>query len=77
MVGRDIRGAWSEQLFDAREDPAELRNLREDRPEDFERLQKIAQDHIEEEPKWVEGTPTLEIDEMELNQLRALGYQVP
>jgi arylsulfatase A-like enzyme len=77
VVGRDIRGAWSEQLFDAREDPAELRNLREDRPEDFERLQKIAQDHIEEEPKWVEGTPTLEIDEMELNQLRALGYQVP
>ena len=32
---------------------------------------------LAESPPWQGGTPTVELDEMELNQLRALGYMVP
>ena len=29
------------------------------------------------EPPWKDAAPTLELDELQLNQLRALGYAVP
>ena len=33
--------------------------------------------YLENEVLWKEGAPSLELDEIQLNQLRALGYQVP
>lgn len=67
-----------EDLFDASTDPDELQDLLAERPEDAERLRERARQHLESEPAdWAGEAPTLEINELELNQLRALGYQVP
>jgi arylsulfatase A-like enzyme len=65
-----------ESLFDADRDPAELKNLSEEDPETTERLRGIADRYIESDPAWGEA-PTREIDELERNHLRALGYAIP
>jgi arylsulfatase A-like enzyme len=69
-------GAAVEQLFDSSLDPKELENLAEVSPEEFARLRARADAYLEEKPVWG-APPTREIGEMELNQLRALGYAVP
>ncbi len=65
-----------EQLFDAKEDPRELRNRADDEPETFERLRAAADAYVAEKPSWGDA-PTREISELELNLLRALGYKLP
>jgi arylsulfatase A-like enzyme len=64
-----------EQLFDASEDPRELRNRAGEQPETLERLRTVADDYFELEPVWGDA-PTREIGELELNLLRALGYKI-
>ena len=64
-----------EELFDAAIDPAELENLAEERPEVVSRLRAIADERLADEPPWGEA-PRRDINELELNQLRALGYQI-
>ncbi len=66
----------TEELYDAREDPRELRDLAAEEPETLERLRATADAYYETEPTWGEA-PTREIGELELNLLRALGYQIP
>ena len=73
---RAARHARIEQLFDASDDPRELRDRAADDPETLERLRAAADDYYETKPSWGEA-PTREIDELELNLLRALGYKVP
>ena len=66
------------ELFDQREDPLELQNVLEEHPEVAKRLRERAMDYLENsEVPWEEGNPHVELDEMQLNLLRALGYQVP
>jgi arylsulfatase A-like enzyme len=67
----------SEELFDAKSDPGELRNVATERAEETERMRGIAQQYLASEPVWGEPSPTLELDEIQLNQLRALGYALP
>jgi len=64
-----------EKLFDAANDPRELRNLAAEEPETLERLSTVADDYYQSEPVWGEA-PTREIGELELNLLRALGYKI-
>jgi arylsulfatase A-like enzyme len=64
-----------EQLFDATDDPLELRDFAAERPDALERLSAVADDYYETEPTWGE-VPTREMDELELNLLRALGYKI-
>jgi len=68
-------GNHSEQLFDASDDPRELRDLAAEEPEALARLRAAADSYYETKPSWGEA-PTREIDELELNLLRALGYQI-
>jgi hypothetical protein len=68
-------GSRSEQLFDASDDPRELRDLAAEQPEELARLRAAADSYYETKPSWGEA-PTREIDELELNLLRALGYQI-
>jgi arylsulfatase A-like enzyme len=71
-------GREHEEIFDARGDALELHNLLEKRPELAERLRALAHSHLEGPPApWAEEVMTLEMDEMQLNQLRALGYALP
>jgi len=65
----------TEMLFDARDDPREMRNRAADEPETLERLRAAADDYYETTPSWGEA-PTREISELELNLLRALGYKL-
>ncbi len=65
-----------EKLFDARDDPRERRDRSSEENETLERLRTIADEYFETEPSWGEA-PTRELDELELNLLRALGYKLP
>jgi len=66
----------TEELFDASDDPRELRDRTAEEPQTLERLRAVADAYSETEPSWGEA-PTREIGELELNLLRALGYQIP
>jgi arylsulfatase A-like enzyme len=69
-------GAVMEQLFDAASDPRELEDLAPEHPEALAPLRALADAYLSTQPPWADR-PTQEIDELELNQLRALGYAVP
>ena len=70
-------GSYQEELFDLGADPDQLVDVREDNPGIVEELRERADSYLAGEPPWTEATPDLEMDEIQLNQLRALGYQVP
>ena len=72
----DQKNGRVEQIFDRREDPAELRDRFKDHPEELAHLQEIAEKYLAEKPPWGDS-PKREINELELNQLRALGYALP
>lgn len=65
-----------EYLFDASSDPRELANRAEANPEKLAELRQVGEKYLGEGPKWGDA-PTRELSEMELNQLRALGYALP
>ena len=67
------------ELFDASSDPDELENRVGEHPEIAERLGALARTYIDHspDPPWGDEAPPLEIDEIQLNQLRALGYKIP
>jgi hypothetical protein len=71
------RAPQTSELFDKWEDPSEQKNLALDQPEIFEDLSAKAEAYLASRPPpWGDDAPTAEIDEMQLNQLRALGYGV-
>ena len=68
----------SEELFDASTDPAELQSVAGERSEDLARLREIGKGFLTKDaPPWGDRPEALEVDEMQLNQLRALGYAIP
>jgi arylsulfatase A-like enzyme len=77
VLTRDAAGNTREELFDARRDDAEQVDLAQDEPEVAERLREVAESYLASEPSWGSDNPTVEMDEMQLNQLRALGYALP
>ena len=66
-----------EELFHHRDDPLEIHDVLARHPDRAEALRRRTAEYLAESPPWQDGTPTVELDEMELNQLRALGYMVP
>ena len=67
----------NDQLFDAESDAAELRNIIEAQPEIAAKLKAEIDQYLTQTPPWGTDTETIEMDEMQLNQLRALGYKIP
>jgi len=66
-----------ESLFDASADPLERRNVIADHPELAADLRALVDEYLDSpEPPWGAGPVEVEIDEMEANQLRALGYAI-
>jgi len=65
-----------EELFDSENDPYELENIASNHSEIVDRLREVAESQLESSPPWGE-TPRRELGELELNQLRALGYALP
>jgi arylsulfatase A-like enzyme len=70
------RGQKIERLFDSARDPSELSDLAATEPETLARLREVGAVYLEAKPPWGDA-PKREIGEMELNQLRALGYALP
>jgi arylsulfatase A-like enzyme len=70
--GKNLR----EELFDFARDPRERENQLEAQPEVAKRLREDADLYLASKPTWNQG-PKLGLDELQLNQLRALGYSVP
>jgi arylsulfatase A-like enzyme len=71
-------GPTFEALFDAAADSSELENVIDLQPEIATRMREQAKEHLAADPEpWGVEAPTLEIDEIRLQQLRALGYKVP
>jgi choline-sulfatase len=64
------------ELFDKAADPREQVDLASDRPEVLAHMIKLAEDYLASEPAEWAGDSEVEIDPQELEQLRALGYQV-
>ena len=65
----------SGELFDARTDPQELEDLSAEHTDAVESMRARGKELAEIDPVW--GVPeTREINELELNQLRALGYEI-
>jgi arylsulfatase A-like enzyme len=65
------------ELYDKWADPREQRNIAGERPEVAETLTERAVGYLKSPPPpWGEDAPNVEIDEMQMNQLRALGYGV-
>jgi arylsulfatase A-like enzyme len=74
---RNAKGQIREQLFDSSLDPRELENRLTEAPEVAQKLRAEADRYLASHPAWQGEVKPLELDELQLNQLRALGYQVP
>ncbi len=65
------------ELYDKWQDPREQQNVADDWPEVVEDLKGKAEAYLASRPPpWGDDAPTVEINEMQLHQLRALGYGV-
>jgi arylsulfatase A-like enzyme len=63
-------------IYDKTQDPREQRNLYDESTAVAEELVSLAGEYLETRPPWGDETPSIELDEMLLDQLRALGYGV-
>jgi arylsulfatase A-like enzyme len=71
-------GGVREELFDRSADELERRDVLAQHPDVALSLRELVKRYLESPAgPWGVETPTIELDEMELNQLRALGYEVP
>ncbi len=74
----DARLPERPQLFDKEMDPGEQRDLASAEPEVVDELLARVQRYLSRtDAPWGDETPVIEIDEMQLQQLRAIGYGVP
>ena len=73
------RERWRAKSSSTRElgDRKERENRLDAEPEAVERLRKMERDYVQSRPAWATQPHKLQIDEIQLNQLRALGYAVP
>jgi arylsulfatase A-like enzyme len=71
---RFFHGDDRSQLFDIEADPGEHTAISEDHPEATARLRDALETYLATEPVWSDGVPQVELDEMQMGQLRALGY---
>jgi arylsulfatase A-like enzyme len=73
---RRPNGTTREQLFDAHQDAHEMEDRIKDEPQVAARMRERVDQYLASEPKWKDGQ-ALELDQIQLDQLRALGYAVP
>jgi arylsulfatase A-like enzyme len=75
VMFRSAQGKVREELLGAAD--GEQGDMLDAEPETASRLRGVAERYLDGRPPWRGGVPTLELDEIQLNQLRALGYAVP
>jgi arylsulfatase A-like enzyme len=72
----DLVGTKRDQLYDLAADPRGLLDIADANPEITEQLMNSVQRYLDYDVAWDEGAPSVDLDDMELQQLRALGYAV-
>ena len=72
----DVNNPDRDVLYDVRSDQAETRDIAAQTPGILKTLRATAQEYLSQEPAWEGGAPEIELDEMSLRQLRALGYSI-
>jgi arylsulfatase A-like enzyme len=65
-----------DELYDIERDPYEQTNLADAHPGVLKRLTGRADSYMEQEVAWPDGVSSVDLDEMDLMQLRALGYSI-
>ncbi len=73
---RDVSEPRKDRLYDISADPAEKRNLSEEPDGVRASLTERTSEYLDAGVAWREGAPRVELDDMSLRQLRALGYAV-
>jgi len=63
-------------LYDVESDRAEQSDIASAYPDVLNKLQSIAADYLQLTSPWEGGAPEIELDQMHLRQLRALGYSI-
>jgi len=67
-----------DELYDRSRDPREQRDLSAELPDVAIRLRAEAEAYLASPPPpWGGPAPRVELEDMEINQLRALGYAIP
>ena len=67
----------SVELYHLGQDPNEQHNIAAQEPESAARLEKLAEGYVTSPlPPWGYQAPSVELGDMMLNQLRALGYKI-
>jgi arylsulfatase A-like enzyme len=70
-------GQAQDELYDLESDPRERDDLVESQPEAAARLRAQVDQYLEQQtPPWGVGAHSVEIDDMMLGQLRAIGYAI-
>jgi arylsulfatase A-like enzyme len=72
----DIRDPSQDELYDTADDPGEFEDIAKRSPQIVQRLAARARDQVEQGVVWAGGPAQIELDDMNLRQLRALGYAV-
>ena len=65
-----------DRIYDVKSDKAEFINIASEVPIVLNHLQSAAREYLKLETPWEGGAPEIELDEMSLRQLRALGYSI-
>jgi arylsulfatase A-like enzyme len=72
-----VRAPKRAELYDIQADPMELTDLAAERPEQLEEYRELVEEYLADDvPPWGVSAGTVEIEEMQLNQLKALGYRI-
>ena len=67
----------SVEFYDSSTDPWEVTNRAAESPAELQPMVEWIDRYLNDsEPPWGVESPTIEVDELRLNQLRALGYRV-
>src|SRR5262249_3624484 len=66
-----------EELYDPKRDPKQMENRLDAEPDAAAKFRAQVDAYLASGPPWKSDARPLEMDEMQLNQLRALGYAVP
>jgi len=70
-------GSTEPKLFDKRIDPTEQNDVANEHPKVVESLVSVVEQHLDASPPpWGDASEKIELDDMQINQLRALGYGV-
>ena len=66
----------NDELYDTQNDARETSNLASDLPEPLAKLRERAKLYLQARTPWEGGAPEIEMDQLQLRQLRALGYSI-